>query len=68
VSARVVAGRLRRGARPLVAGDDPVQAWQRILDARRDFYAQVADVEFDTSHGPLTAVADRVTAWVQGER
>ncbi len=68
VSARVVAGRLRRGARPLVAGDDPVAAWQRIADLRRALYAEVADVEFDTSQGPLTAIAQRVTAWAQGER
>ncbi len=68
VSAHVVRARLRRGGRPLVAGEDPVAVWQRIAEARRSLYAEVADVEFDTSHGPLSAVAERVTTWAQGER
>ncbi|MFT4052489.1 MAG: shikimate kinase [Microbacterium sp.] len=61
-----VRGRIgREGARPLLAGDDPVARWSAIFQARRPLYEEVADVVFDTSIGPLQDIADAVVAWAE---
>lgn len=65
VSPRVVAGRIRGANRPLLAGDDPVERWERIFDERRPLYEEVADETFDTSSGPLAAVAASITEWAR---
>lgn len=66
VSADVVAGRLKRGNRPLLAGEpEPLERWQTIFDERRGWYEQVADVTFDTSSGPMQHVAERVAEWAR---
>lgn len=63
VSPHVVAGRIHGADRPLLADADPVARWKRIFDERRDLYDEVADVAFDTSTGPLSAVVDDIVAW-----
>jgi shikimate kinase len=66
VDPRIVRGRIGDGKRPLLAGEDPVRRWTRIADERRPLYEEVADVEFDTSRGPLQGIVDAVVAWVDG--
>lgn len=67
VDPRIVRGRIGDGNRPLLSGDDPVETWARIAEDRRGFYEEVADVTFDTSHGPLQGVVDAVVAWIRTE-
>lgn len=64
VSPHVVAGRIHGTDRPLLSDPDPVARWRRIYAARRDLYRDCADVTFDTSTGPLSAVVDAVVDWV----
>lgn len=66
VSPEAVARRLSRGGRPLLEGeDDPVQRWQRIFEARRAWYEELADQTFDTSRTPMRQVAEQVTEWAR---
>ncbi len=68
VSPEVVASRLRGSGRPLLIGEDePLVHWQRIYEQRRAWYEEVADVSFDTSHGPMRRVAERVAEWARGQ-
>lgn len=68
VDPRVVAGRIGGGGRPLLAGgEDPVAQWRRIYQERRPLYEETADVTLDTSTGPLSAVVERIVAWVRQE-
>ena len=67
VSPRVVAGRVRDSARPLLQGDDALQRWTAIFDERRPVYEELADVVFDTSSGPIQTVVDALVAWVRGQ-
>ncbi|MGC5169878.1 shikimate kinase [Microbacterium sp. DT81.1] len=68
VEPRVVASRLRDTTRPLLQGGDPIAEWTRISEERAPLYAEVADATFDTSHGPLSAVADAIVAWARSRR
>lgn len=63
VSAEAVADRIRGSKRPLLAGDDPLERWQRIFDERRGWYEEVATATFDTSRRPMQRVADEIVAW-----
>jgi shikimate kinase len=65
VDPEVVAGRIRGSRRPLLQDEDPLRRWTEISDARRPLYDEVADVVFDTSHGPLQAVVDAVARWAR---
>lgn len=74
VEPRVVAARVRDSARPLLrsgpGGADPVPAdpmirWTEIMRTRRPIYEELADVVFDTSHGPLMQVTDAIVAWAR---
>ncbi|HWI31718.1 MAG TPA: shikimate kinase [Microbacterium sp.] len=63
VAPRVVAARLRDTSRPLLQGEDPMATWTRISEERAPLYAEVADVTFDTSTGPLSEVTRAIVAW-----
>lgn len=65
VSPHIVASRIRGGDRPLLAGEDVITRWERIYAERRDIYARLADVTFDTSTGPLGAVVARIVEWAR---
>lgn len=65
VNAQTVAGRLHGDDRPLLAGDDALERWQRIWAERRPLYDAVADVTFDTSRGPLSRVVEAVASWAR---
>lgn len=67
VQPHVVASRIGGGARPLLAGEDPVARWARIYDERREIYEEIADVVFDTSMGPLADIVDRIVEWAHHE-
>lgn len=65
VEPRVVAGRVRDSTRPLLQDGDALGRWTSIMDARRPIYESLADITFDTSHGPLQQVADAIVAWAR---
>jgi len=65
VTPEVVAGRIRGSNRPLLQTEDPVERWTAILRERRPLYDAVADIEFDTSTGPLQDVVDAIVEWVR---
>ncbi len=65
VTPHVVARRIVGEGRPLLSGEDPVARWQRIFEERKPLYDAVADVEFDTSRGPLSDVVTAVADWAR---
>lgn len=68
VAPHVVASRIQGGDRPLLAGEDSLQRWERIYADRRGIYEQLADITFDTSSGPLGAVVARIAEWAAADR
>lgn len=67
VSPRIVRARIQGASRPLLAdGDDPVARWETIMASRSALYAEVADITFDTSSGPLSQVVHDIVSWVHG--
>lgn len=63
VSADAVAARLGNGKRPLVRGG--IDDWQRIYDARRSIYEELASFELDTSRLPHDRLAQDVVEWLE---
>lgn len=63
VSAEAVAARLGDGKRPLVRGG--IEDWQRIYDARRSIYEELATLELDTSRLPHERLARDVVEWLE---
>jgi len=50
--------------RPLLANGG-VEAWERLVEARRPVYDRLADVSIDTSHRTMESVAEEVVAWLR---
>lgn len=67
VEPRVVASRIRGTKRPLLQGDDAIGRWNGVYEQRRELYERLADVTFDTSHGPLQNIVDDIAAWAREE-
>jgi len=65
VNEHTIASRIRGAKRPLLNEEDPVEAWRRIANARRPIYEDIADVRYDTSHGPIKAVVESAAEWAQ---
>lgn len=66
VTAEAVAARLAASGRPLLDGaDDRLAQWTKISQEREEWYREVADVTFDTSHAPLTQIAEKIAEWAQ---
>lgn len=65
VDVRTVAGRIRGTRRPLLHGDDAVQAWQRVAEERSRLYAELADITIDTSVGHIRDIVERLAGWVR---
>ncbi|MGK9147006.1 shikimate kinase [Plantibacter flavus] len=63
VTEEAVLARANLDKRPLLR-DDP-GAWARIATARRPIYERLADVDFDTSHRPISGIVDELVAWVK---
>ncbi|HWV48414.1 MAG TPA: shikimate kinase [Microbacterium sp.] len=67
VSLEAVAERIRGTGRPLLVGDeDPLERWDRIMQARQELYEQVATIEFDTSRRPMARIAREIADWRRG--
>jgi len=64
VTADAVLARMDTSKRPLLA--DGPEAWQRIYDERREIYAMLATMTFDTSTGPITRIAQNIAEWARG--
>lgn len=64
VTADAVLARMDTSKRPLLA--DGPEAWQRIYDERREIYATLATMTFDTSTGPITRIAQNIAEWARG--
>lgn len=52
--------------RPLLAGG--IDAWKALVESRREWYNECADVEVDVSHRPPEDVADEIVEWLEGEK
>jgi len=65
VSRDVALARAAGGSRPLLAGDDPAAAWQRLVDAREQWYGGVATVRLDTTTQTPDALAQAVALELQ---
>ena len=65
VSAAAVQSRIRGNTRPLLAEENPVQHWQRILAERMPTYTAVADRVWDTSAMPMSATAAEIAEWAR---
>lgn len=50
--------------RPLLV-DGGVEAWTRLVEARRPVYDRLATVTFDTSHRTFDSVAEEVVDWIR---
>jgi len=67
VSPEAVAERIRGNSRPLlVADEDPLERWTRIMEQRRELYEQVATIVFDTSRRPMSRIAREIADWRRG--
>ncbi|GGO61787.1 shikimate kinase [Microbacterium nanhaiense] len=65
VDEHTISARIRGAKRPLLNEEDPVEAWKRIANARRPIYEAIADVRYDTSHGPIKAVVESAAEWAR---
>ncbi|MBO9579003.1 MAG: hypothetical protein J7480_09595, partial [Microbacteriaceae bacterium] len=50
--------------RPLLAGGG-LEAWERLVAARKPIYDRLASASVDTSHRTMESVAEEVAAWVR---
>jgi len=50
--------------RPLLANGG-VEAWERLVAARKPTYDRLAEVSIDTSHRTMESVAEEVLAWLR---
>jgi shikimate kinase len=57
VSVEAVAERIANSKRPLLDG---VDSWSALVERRMPIYQRLADIEIDTSHGPMDAHATRL--------
>ena len=65
VSAEAVASRIGR-KRPLLR-DGGVEAWEKLVAARREIYERLAGRTWDTSERSLDAIASEVADWVRSQ-
>ncbi|WP_347233249.1 shikimate kinase [Cryobacterium sp. MDB2-33-2] len=63
VTEKAVAGRIKGGKRPLLAGG--LSDWIRIYELRRPLYEELAGLHIDTSNRQMDSIADDVVAWTQ---
>ena len=62
VRADAVTARIGSGKRPLVSD---IHSWQRLVEARSELYASLANYTTDTSHRPVDAIVDEIVHWVR---
>jgi shikimate kinase len=64
ISAEAVVHRLDPDKRPLLVGG--LDAWETLVAARQNWYDEVSDARFDTSHRSPDTVALEVVRWIEG--
>lgn len=57
VSVEAVAERIDNDKRPLLNG---IYSWKSLVERRMPIYRELADIEIDTSRGPMASHADRL--------
>lgn len=65
VSAEAVEERIGGGKRPLLK--DGLEAWIRLVEARREIYERLATRSWDTSAMPLDDIAGEIADWVEND-
>lgn len=63
VTARAASKRIGGKKRPLLSGG--IADWERIFTERRPIYESLASIHFDTSHRPISSIADEIVTWVR---
>lgn len=63
VSPQAVESRVGGTKRPLLT--DGIEAWQRLVAARRDVYERLATRSWDTSDREVEPIAQEIAAWVR---
>lgn len=64
VRAEAIAKRITNGKRPLVTD---LESWKRLVAARSDLYASLADYTADTSSRPIDTIVAEIAQWAQKE-
>lgn len=65
VSAEAVAGRIDNSKRPLLDG---IESWTALVERRMPIYQRFADIEIDTSYGPMDAHVERLFSELENAR
>ncbi|KGJ79185.1 shikimate kinase [Cryobacterium roopkundense] len=63
VNARAASRRIGGKKRPLLSGG--IADWERIFTQRRPIYEALSTIHFDTSHRPISTIADEIVTWVR---
>ena len=63
VSAEAVAGRIGT-QRPLLR-EGGVEAWEKLVDARREIYERLATRTWDSSSRPIDTIAEEIAEWIR---
>lgn len=65
VSAEAVAGRI--GTRRPLLREGGVEAWEKLVEARRDTYERLATRTWDSSSRPIDQIAEEIADWIRPE-
>lgn len=65
ISAEAVANRI--GTRRPLLREGGVEAWEKLVEARREIYERLATRSWDTSSRPIDDIASEVAEWIRPE-
>ncbi|MGB1101093.1 MAG: shikimate kinase, partial [Pontimonas sp.] len=63
IDAESVAGRLDNDKRPLLKGG--LDSWKELVASRQEFYAAVANREFDASRRTVDSLTEDIASWIR---
>ena len=63
VSAEAVAGRI--GTRRPLLREGGVEAWEKLVGARREIYERLATRTWDSSSRPIDTIAEEIAEWIR---
>lgn len=63
VSPEAVEARISGGKRPLVK--DGIGSWIALVEGRKPLYDRLSQLTIDTSHRPLSGVAQQIATWLE---
>ena len=63
VSAEAVAGRI--GTRRPLLREGGVEAWEKLVEARREIYERLATRTWDSSSRPIDTIAEEIAEWIR---